>query len=399
LEPREVLAKLAESGTPPDAESALHISVGLDQTIKRFRDEALPFVDDGGAELQFVFAPYGRGKTHFLRSLQESARQAGFVTAYIDCRTGQSPFASLQETYRIVANNLLPPGNGSGAKGRMGADAVLEEAVLSVSHDTALARIQTVYRDGHLSSGFRNLAAAYARTAHQGQKGERLGEELRALLRSDFSTRVRVNDLYRENTWLPRPIGKLARRNAAAWVRSLACLPKTLGYPGLVILFDETEQTHSLAKLRPKARQSHLANLRNFVDHMALGTFRGCAIYYAVVEEFLETARIDLEALSQRIERVRLGPNGGAPNPRAVWVDLDELTRPTPGEESFYAALGRAIVRLGTEAGLPNSSEKRLLERFNGQSQNYSNSIKAGAVREFVKMAASHVAAEVSRHA
>ena len=38
VEPREVLARLAEFGTPPDSASALRLSVGLDQTVNRFRD-------------------------------------------------------------------------------------------------------------------------------------------------------------------------------------------------------------------------------------------------------------------------------------------------------------------------------------------------------------------------
>ena len=129
----------------------------------------------------------------------------------------------------------------------------------------------------------------------------------------------------------------------------------SLGYPGLVILFDETEQAHSIQRVNSQQRRLHLANLRNFVDHMALGNFRGCAIYYAVVEEFLETAKIELEALSQRIERVHLGNGSGVRNPRAVWVDLDELTDPSPKSDSFYDLLGQRIVSIGLEASQAHS--------------------------------------------
>ncbi|GAB6064267.1 BREX system ATP-binding domain-containing protein [Deferrisoma palaeochoriense] len=398
MDPREVLAKLAESGTPPDAGSALRISVGLDGSIARFRDEILPFVREGGAELQFVFAPYGRGKTHYLRALQEVALREGFVTSYVDCRAGQSPFASLQETYRSMAKGLMPPQRVRGTKRRTGPDAVLEAGVRTVSPEEAKRRIERVYGDPLLASDFRTLSAAYMNQVLREGRWTQLTSELRALLRADITYRIRVSDLYRGNPHLPRPIGKLGRRNAASWVRSLASIPGTIGYPGLVVLFDETEQVHSMARLRPKARQTYLANLRNFVDHMALGTFRSCVIYYAVVEEFLETARADLEALSQRIERIRLGSNGEAPNPRAVWVDLDELTQPTPGEVAFFEGLAEAIVQVGCDAGLPGRSRDDLLRMLSGECAKYSDSIKSGAVREFVKMAASVVAAEVSRH-
>jgi hypothetical protein len=398
VEPREILARLAEFGTPPDPASALRLSVGLDQTIDRFRDETLPFVADGGAELQFAFAPYGRGKTHLLRTLQEVARQQGFATSYVDCRSGEAPFASLQETYRIIASNLVPAGSTALLSRRSGPEAIIEEAMISVAPERARERVASLIRDDHVATDYRNLASAYCRAILQDQHGGTLGSDLRALLRADQSARVRVNDLYRGHSWLPRPIGKLGRRNAASWLRSLGSLPMSLGYPGLVILFDETEQTHSLQRLNSQQRRLHLANLRNFVDHMALGDFRGCAIYYAVVEEFLETAKIELEALSQRIERIHLGNEKGIRNPRAVWVDLDELTDPSPESDAFYDLLGARIVSIGLEAGLPNHAGGHLTKRLREQSERFSASINLGAVREFVKLSASLVAQEVSRH-
>lgn len=398
MEPREILARLAEFGTPPDPASALRLSVGLDQTIKRFRDETLSFVADGGAELQFVFAPYGRGKTHLLRTLQEIARQQGFATAYVDCRSGQAPFASLQETYRVVAGNLVPAGNAFVLSHRSGPEAIIEEAMISVTAERARQRVADLARDSHLGTDYRNLASAYCRAIIQEQHRTTLGSDLRALLRADQSTRVRVNDLYRSHSWLPRPIGKLGRRNAPSWLRSLGSLPMSLGYPGLVILFDETEQAHSIQRPNSRQRRLHLANLRNVVDHMALGNFRGCAIYYAVVEEFLETAKIELEALSQRIERIRLGSGSSVRNPRAVWVDLNELTDPSPESQTFYDLLGERITSIGLDAGISGHVGGLIAQRLRERSAHFSNSINVGAVRDFVKLAASLVAEGVFRN-
>ena len=117
---------------------------------------------------------------------------------------------------------------------------------------------------------------------------------LEALLANTPTFRVTLGTLYREYPQLPRPLGKLARRNAAVWLRSVLSLPLVLGYNGLVVLFDETEA--ALRSTRPwsslsRRQQAHLAHIRTFVDHMATGAFRGCAIYYAVTEEFIEIAR------------------------------------------------------------------------------------------------------------
>jgi hypothetical protein len=165
----------------------------------------------------------------------------------------------------------------------------------------------------------------------------------------------------------------------------------------LAVFFDETEQTLSLLHAGIKKRRMHLANLRNFVDHMALGGFRNCVIYYAVVEEFLEVAKRELEALSQRIERVRLGNSSECRNPRAVWVDLDELTSPGPGDIEFYYMLGKSILGLGREAGLPEGLAVEIENRLKKLGQSYCQSINVGVVREFVKTAASYVAMGIPR--
>ncbi len=395
MRPDEIIARLASTGTPPNHESILNLSVGLEKTIHIFKTETIPFIKDGGSELRFVYAPYGRGKTHLLRTLQLVASKMGLVTAFVDCNWGQAPFATLSDTYRAIANNLLPTKQSKEFIARLGVDAVIEEAVSSCDFETGKRRVKTVFKDPHLSCEFRNLAAAYGKLILQERHSESPGVELQSLLRSNVSSRVRVSDLYRMDSKLPRPIGKLARRNAAAWLRSIASLPVSLGYPGLAIFFDETEQNLSFSRASPKKRRIHLANLRNFIDHMALGSFKGCVIHYAVVEEFLEVAKTELEALSQRIERIRIGKEGELSNPRAVWVDLDELTNPSPGNEVFFTKLGKNILHIGEEAGLTNSSVIKIEKSLNDLGAQFCKSISTGAVREFVKTIASHVAMEI----
>jgi hypothetical protein len=242
------------------------------------------------------------------------------------------------------------------------------------------------------------LAAAYGRLALLGCQREQLGISLRALLRADLSYPIRVSDIYRLATWLPRPIGKLVRRNAAAWVRSISSLPIVLGYPGFVLFFDETEQMLSLQSMSRKNRQRHLANLRNLVDHLAIGSFHGCIIYYAVVEELLEIAKKELDALRQRLERVRFVEGVMLRNPRAVWVNLDELTEPMPEEKAFFDELGNRILKIGLDAGLQGKLLLEIKKTLEVLSDRYSNSINIGVVREFVKAAASHVARGVMRN-
>ena len=61
--PLQMLAHLAELGTPPDDGAAvLRVSAGLRNSLERIERETLPFIAAGGGELQFVYGPYGRGE-------------------------------------------------------------------------------------------------------------------------------------------------------------------------------------------------------------------------------------------------------------------------------------------------------------------------------------------------
>ena len=394
--PLELLAHLAALGTPPDDGAAvLAVSAGLRDSLNRIERETLPFIAAGGGEIQFVFGPYGRGKTHFLKALAQWASERGCVTAYVDC---QRPFESLVETYRAIAAGMTPPGTHK-FFATSGVTRTIEARFTGLNDIEQRAVIASLKADRALSPEFRNLAVAYCTEAVAGGGGDGLADRLEALLANTPTFRVTLGTLYREHPQLPRPLGKLARRNAAAWLRSVLSLPQVLGYNGLVVLFDETEA--ALGSIRPRSslsrrQQAHLAHIRTLVDHMATGAFRGCAIYYAVTEEFIDIAGRNLGALSQRIERARLPELNGASNPRAVWVNIDELTEPGPQDPRFFADLSDRIIEIGLAAGLRCSDAGPVAHSLKEIGSRYASYITEGRVREFVKEAAALVARNVT---
>ena len=170
-------------------------------------------------------------------------------------------------------------------------------------------------------------------------------------------------------------------------------LPQVLGYGGLLVCFDETETV--LQHGSALQRQTHLAHIRTFVDHLAAGAFRGCAVYYAVADDFVDMAS-DLGALAQRIDRVYVPELAGERNPRAVSVYLEELTKPDPQDRRFFEALAQRIVDIGRDAGLSPSKADRLIDSFGALAREYANeTIYEGGVREFVKTAAGNVVQHV----
>ena len=390
----EALAHLAEMGTPPDDGAAvLDVSAGLRESLERLELETLPFVAGGGSEIQFVFGPYGRGKTHFLKAVSEWVRQRGFVTAYVDCMDGQSPFMSLIETYRAIAARMTPPETHE-FFGTTGIAQVVEAQFTDRDPAGQRALITHLKADKALSPDFRNLVLAYCTEGVVDGSDEYLADTLKALLAHIPTYRVTLGTLYRKYPHLPRPLGKLARRNAAVWLRSLVSLPRALGYRGLLVLFDETETV--LLRSRRRRQQAHLAHIRTFVDHMATGAFRGCAIYYAVTEEFIDIADRNLGALSQRIERVQVPEMDDTRNPRAIWVGIDELTRPGPQDPRFFEELAERIVHIGRKSGLDHSDATRIRALQQGRARRYAEDINEGRVRDFVKETAALVLRNVN---
>ena len=371
------------------------MSAGLRDSLERIERETLPFIAAGGGEIQFVFGPYGRGKTHFLKALAHWASERGCVTAYVDC---QRPFESLAETYRAIAAGMTPPGTHD-LFASTGITRTIEARITglgAIEQQTVIARLKA---DRALSPDVRNLVVAYCTEVMAGGGDEVLADRLEALLASTPTFRVTLGSLYREHPQLPRPLGKLARRNSAVWLRSMLSLPQVLGYNGLVVLFDETEtalRSRSPRSFLSRHQQAHLAHIRTFVDHMATGAFRGCAIYYAVTEEFIDIAGRNLGALSQRIDRVRLPEPDGASNPRAGWVNIDELTDPGPQDPRFFTDLSDRIIHIGLQAGLRPSDAAGVASALRKIGNQYATSITEGRVREFVKAAAELVARNVA---
>ena len=201
---------------------------------------------------------------------------------------------------------------------------VIEPQFTGSGTDKQRLVIERLGTNSTLAPDYRNLVRSYAGFI-RGDEDEAFGDDIEALLAGDVGYPVTLGALYRKYPLTLRPLGKLGLRNAGVWLRSLLALPRILGYPGLVVLFDETEA--ALNRGGARQRQQHLAHIRTFVDHLAVGSFRGCAVYYAVVEDFMEMADQGLGALGQRIQRYRFQETR---NQRAVSVSLDELTEPGP---------------------------------------------------------------------
>jgi hypothetical protein len=387
---QDILHRLAQYGTLDDPEVAANLSTGLNAFLSRWKDEVLPFVAAGGAELRFIEGPNGRGKTHFLQTLEITAQREGFVTSRVECGMQHKPFASLQETYRAVAASIsasTASNNGTGT------------GLAWLLRQLSPEQLQAFQHASRGNPRFRNLVIAYGMRAQAGQLRDQVTADLRALLEHDPSRHVTFSGLFdtarKMGVSLHRPLGRIGKRNAAVWLRSLLALPRQLGFKGLVVLFDETGADISIRSTsgNRRERQQHLANLRNLVDHLATGGTPSCSVVYATTRDLVEIARREYPALSQRIERceqisfTKLSQR----NPRAIWCWLDELTIPAPDIPDFYEELGEKLVTFASEASIPKKRLDAVRAQLPALAEKMSQDLTQAAVRKFIKLIASDI--------
>lgn len=321
----------------PARRFASHYSVGHEKFLRGVRRRLLEAPSDRG-RIRFVSGSWGSGKTHFLRLLQETAFEAGFLVAPVELSSDQAPFNKFELVFSEIVRSITSPSmyqrGGSNVAAPFGQ--VLEEALLT-GHEADGETIHAVLerkRDALMAAteidiDVRRLVAAYWDTFAAETDDTGALEERRGLLLQWFTGEGHATTFRRE-FGLQKTV---KRENARLVLGSLVALIRHLGHQGLVVLFDEAETTHSTMR-RSNLRQAHnnLLALINGVEEA-----NGALLIYASVPEFFTDERTGIKvygALAQRIGQPKDAP------PRAmdrVW-NIDEIAH---HEDDFALAAMR----------------------------------------------------------
>jgi hypothetical protein len=302
---RRIINDVGGSGIPP--EYGFHFfTAGLDEYLKPIEEEYLgSFIKGGGSSFKMVVGAYGGGKTHFLYCVRDLAWKEGFAVSYVRLSPSETPFHKLEEVYKSIVLNLTRP--------------LTPEELLSGYEKGIESFIKSWY-----STKMQELQS-------KGITGNRLREELNSYLESipnfesiSFTNAVREafrclldrrdDDFSSIAQWLRaegfdkrehccfKIMQKIDKSTAFPMVRSLVRWIREVGCSGLVVLFDEAEQTPSMSG---KQRDLLLSNLRELIDECGHGTLANSMFFYAVPDEnFLQGRTQIYEALRQRVSTV-----------------------------------------------------------------------------------------------
>lgn len=334
---RHILERVGGPGEPPEY-GFQFFTVGLDPYLSVIEEEYLSsFIKQGGSTFKMVVGVYGGGKTHFLYCVRDLAWQLNFMTAYVELKSQESPFHSLDKVYQALVRGLTLP---------------LTPTELLGGYERGIDNVLRAW-----------YSQKFQEFSNQGLAGNRLQEELTDYIdhlsgiQSDsFANAIKaafralINDQQEDfrsiGQWLKGEgydsrvhkqygiLQKIDRSTAFIMVRSLVQWVREIGYSGLVILLDEAERVPSFST---KQREQLLSNLREIIDECGHANFQRVMLFYAVPDEtFLDGRTQVYEALKQRLATVF----DEVLNPTGVKIELEKIvSEPVP----FLCDVGKKL--------------------------------------------------------
>jgi hypothetical protein len=150
---------------------------------------------------------------------------------------------------------------------------------------------------------------------------------------------------------------RIDRSNAFRMLRSLVQFISSIGYSGLLLLFDEAERGMSISSARDKRRA--LDNLRQLVDECGNSRLPGAMFFYAIPDEnlLLEGSGGVYEALKQRLRSsfTRINPMG-------VKINLEDIGM---NAKDFLSELGAKLAKVFETASGSRLDDTALNESMN----------------------------------
>ena len=327
---RAIINKLGASGTPPEF-GIENFTIGLERYLEVVEQEYLKgILAYNLSSFKLITGNYGGGKTHFLYSVRNLAFRNNYCVSYVSLNPTECPFDKLELVYRGIVGSLSVPRDVDKPA------PVWEKGIESVLRHWHAARQAEAERADDLrhylaelpgteSSSFFNAARA-GFEALMADDADGFGEVVQWLKGEELDKEARSRHRISE---------RVDKATAFRMIRSLIQWVHSIGYRGLVLLFDEAERGMSISSSRDKRRA--LDNLRQIVDECGNSRLPGAMFFYAVPDEnlLLEGSGGVYEALKQRLRSVF-----SEVNPVGVRINLEKLGIEP---EEFLVRLGERL--------------------------------------------------------
>ena len=314
-----VIEKL-RGGVPP-RRYASYYSAGHERLVANVRKRHLP-ASPGAGKIRFVSGSWGSGKTHFFRLLAEQAFDANYLVSTVELTRNEAPFNKFELVLAAILRNIASSGTDSDRRSETPLGDLLREAVEREQRNTGAdapdavaSLIDRLFADPAIDIDMKKVIKAYWNTFVAPDVDAPVLDEQRGFLLQWFTGEVNRTQIRKEYNVQKT----LSKENARLFLGSLVALSQLLGYAGLLVLFDESEMTHSTMR-KGDLKQSH-NNLLHLINEVSETS--GLMLVFAAVPEFFTDPKTGIGiygALAARIGRPEERPPAALDK---VW-NLDE---------------------------------------------------------------------------
>lgn len=285
------------------------IVVGRDREIEQLRRD-LDYAVGGGGGLKFFCGDYGSGKTFMCSLVRESAWARNMAVSVVDLGRNAS-LSRFESIYQHIMQGLrtreLPSVPAfdfivqqwlykleQAVQEEHGLDPLVDEDREQIARhvekriNAHLAQVSIF--DSSFANAFRGYYAATLRDDQMvadAALGWLRGE---SNIPGELKSKIHVK-------------GGVNRDNAMAFLKAMTALICSIGYSGLVVIFDETELIRGLN--RADMRQAAYENIKLLLDKTAQGDLTRCYFVFAGTEDLFSDERKGLPSYPALHDRIR----------------------------------------------------------------------------------------------
>jgi len=292
MEQHSLAIQIIESlrkGIPPQLGTDLY-SVGNEKLIQGIETYHLSGIHERGI-IRFMSGSWGAGKTHFFRLLREVAFKNGCLVSNVELNVNDAALNKFERVFSSIVRNVVSSTHYSE---RAASDAapfgrVIQECLFYLATGTRKTSNEITYDDyskareilmddRSLDIDFKKIVDAYWKTFLPESAEPAIQEQTREEIVQWFSGEGTIGG-YRKRFGVNKVV---ARENAKLMLQSLAGFVRASGHRGLLILFDEAEQSYSI--MRKSALKDAHNNLKSLIDNIE--TLPGLFLLYATTPDF-----------------------------------------------------------------------------------------------------------------
>lgn len=310
------------AGTTP-LEGVRYLNVGRE----RYFDEIERLLDDlhegGGADVHFINADYGYGKTHFIGMINALALDRNWVTSYVKLSKAEGVrLDKFEQLYAAILRNCVcrglleahqhtyDPGEKNGwpwiLDEWMGRHLTAETKSGIDPHslgarDRTLSALELLLRKANVTGDFAAAVQLYAKTFFE--RASTVDRQLRDNVLRWFNCE-RIMELREHGILAP-----ITSANAKQVLRSIIGILREFGYAGMAIFIDEAESVQEYTKQQRRIAYQNLRELLDNMDGRASGMSLNHAVCYVAATPVMfvgEHGFREYPALQDRIDDIKL---------------------------------------------------------------------------------------------